>query len=172
MAETDTQPVQENESEIITREYECAYLLMPTITEENVADEVQAIRSVIEKNSSALIKEKQPERIPLAYEMTIKREGKSDRFLEAYFGWVTFEAPSEAVNEIHDELSRNGSLIRFMVIRASAEQEPEVSEDELVSPQSEEEQELRGGASQADIDKSIDALVDEDVEKKETAPAA
>ncbi|MEX0672992.1 MAG: 30S ribosomal protein S6 [Candidatus Paceibacterota bacterium] len=163
MAENDTQALQENGSEIIAREYECAYLLMPTIAEEKVAGEVEAIRSVIEKNSAGIVQEKEPEKMPLAYEMTIKREGKKDRFLEAYFGWMTFTASSEAIAVMNEELARNSSLIRFMIILAAAEQGVDDVDESLVSPQSEEDQvKLDDDASSEDIDKSIDALVDEE----------
>ncbi|MEX0930317.1 MAG: 30S ribosomal protein S6 [Candidatus Paceibacterota bacterium] len=176
MAETDTQTdleaVQEDEAETITREYECAYLLVSTVPEEKVADEAQAVRTVIEKHSSAIVKEKQPEKMPLAYEMVVKRESKKERFTEAYFGWMTFETSSTAANAIHEELSRNPSLIRFMIIHASADQEPDVSDGSLISPQSEEEQELRGEVSEADIDKSIEALVGEEPDEKEAVPSA
>ncbi len=165
----------------VVREYECAYILAPTIPAEKVPAAVADIKKTLTQHGAKLANEQEPERIPLAYEMAVAREGKRERYLEGYFGWITMEAESEAVNRMKEELAQNYQLIRFMLIRALKDQQPRSTDSEaeaeteaeteaepaaedgpLVSPQSEDDQKKREPADTAEIDRSIEELVAEE----------
>ena len=101
--------------------FEVGYLLSPAVAEEQVAAEVQAIKSLIEKYDGAVITEDFPRLRPLAYAMTKESGGKKQKFDKAYFGWIKFESPVLAVNLIKENLSKNDKLVRFMVVETVRE---------------------------------------------------
>lgn len=164
------------EDDVITREYECGYLLLPTIPSEKVEQYEEQIKKTIQDNGGEIANHQTPQRMPLAYTMHVAREGKRDSYTEAYFGWVTFEATTEAVNEIKEALRGDESLIRYMVVRASKDQEPvspegEESEEEAPAADDGADEAASPEAASEDIDKSIDNLVADEAEKKEEETA-
>ena len=175
---------EQNEEDTIIREYECGYLLVPSIAPDHVGEYEQEIRGVIEKHGGTIVKQQAPEKLPLAYEMSVSREGKKDRYVEAFFGWITFTAESNAVNEMKNELSENGYLIRFMIIRADSDQptreelkaqEEEEEGGEEVDDEETDTQDQEGetendservgrteSVSDEELDKSIEGIVEEE----------
>ena len=161
----------------ITREYECAYLLVPSIADEKLGGEADSIRQTLEKHGAQVAGEKRPERTELAYTMTVAREGKRSNYNEGCFGWITFEAGSDAVGEMKTELSNNRSILRFMIIKADKDQEPEHDDEDVMDGTATEPEETASETADAgtgegsvqssedDIDAGIDKLVEESEEK-------
>jgi len=175
-----TEAIQQNEDDTITREYECGYLLVPSIPNEKISEETQQIKKTLTDHGAVIANEQDPKRFELAYTMTISREGKREKYTEASFGWITFEATTDQVNSMKEEISRNESVLRFMIIKANKDQEPEVDEEEqdnLVNNNDDNVDENEGKSTPAseveadadtdltEIDKGIDELV---VEEKST----
>lgn len=157
MSETDQTP----EEDIVTREYECAYLLVPSIANEQVATEAAQVKQVLTDHGAEVANEQEPRRIPLAYTMSVSREGTHDRYTEGLFGWITFEARSTDVPTMKEALRENGNLIRYMIIKADKDQKPAPSEEELAAGEDENGEQ----ASEEEIEESIDELVTEDEQK-------
>ena len=172
MASNETQ---QTEDEQIIREYECGYLLLPTITPENVTNEAEQLKTIIQDNGGRIANSQAPSKFPLAYTMSISREGSRDSYTEAYFGWITFEADSQQVNDIKEALRVNESLLRYMVVKADKDQEPEemVAEEELSEEADSDEQGAVATSSaeevsEKELDKSIDGMVEKG---EENAPS-
>ncbi|MBU4480400.1 30S ribosomal protein S6 [Patescibacteria group bacterium] len=101
--------------------YEIGYLLLPVIAEENVSLEVSKIKDIIEKNKGMFFSEGIPEMRGLTYPMTKAISGKNQKFDSAYFGWVKFEADSDVINLIKNELEKIGNILRFLIIKTVKE---------------------------------------------------
>lgn len=115
--------------DVITKEqerepnvYEVGYLLVPTIADNQVVDEVDTIKGAIEALQGLFIADGgTPELITLAYPMDHVIANKHTLYESAYFGWVKFHARPEAVKELEAALKSNKHLIRFMIIRTIKE---------------------------------------------------
>jgi len=150
--------------------YEVGYLFLPTLSEENLGEEVAFIRGIIEKNGGEFISEDFPKRRVLAYEMSKVIETKRYKYQEAYFGWVKFEIDGSTLANIKKDLEAHTNILRFLLINTVRENTlyfPKVSGVKKeggvdVSEISEEESEIvsnKTPASAEEIDKSIEALV-------------
>ncbi|MES2437311.1 MAG: 30S ribosomal protein S6 [Patescibacteria group bacterium] len=146
--------------------YEIGYLLVPTIAEENLPQEVQAIKASIESRQGTFITEDFPTLRPLAYEMVKVVGSKRSKYSEAYFGWIKFEATSHAIPLIKEDLDKMETLIRFMTINTVRENTM-VAQKVLFKPTDAPEG-VEGEAKDdaeapkvegEDIDKTIDNLV-------------
>jgi ribosomal protein S6 len=156
MEKNETQ--QESKSKI----YELGYLLVPTIAEENVAAEVQTIKSVLEKHDAIFITEDFPKLNTLAYTMAKTVGSQKDKYDKGYFGWVKFETSAPQIPFIKAELDKNEHILRFMTINT-------VRENTLISPKMNFKSQLDGEkdkkpeegipVSEAELDKTIENLV-------------
>lgn len=144
--------------------YEIGYLVVPTLSEGKVSDEVASIHSVLEKAGATIISEDFPKLSPLAYVMERSTESKKQKFNEGYFGWIKFELPVVSISDITKDFENRQSIIRHLIIKtvrentmystkvASDAENTEASADE--STPSEDKI-----FAKKEIDKSIDALV-------------
>src|SRR3989344_2958876 len=96
--------------------YELGYLLVPNIAEENVAAEVESIKSTLEESGAAFITEDFPKLRPLAYTMIKAIGSQKNRHDKGYFGWIKFEIESASVTKIKGELDKNDHILRSMLI--------------------------------------------------------
>lgn len=173
---TDKQTIENPElsEERVIREYECSYILLPSLSIQELQGQVESIKKVLKDSGAKLYNEQQPKLTPLSYQMVISREGKSQKYSEGYFGWVTMEAPSDTISEVKEKLSLDKKIIRFIVIKAPKDQEPfseteeekeeggseeERGNEQPFSPQKKEEGRKNDPVSEKEIDKSIDKLV-------------
>ena len=144
--------------------YEVGYLLLPTLPEEKLGEEVASVRNLIEKNNGSFISEDFPKRKVLAYEMDKVIETKKFKFKEGYFGWVKFEVGSDAISNIEKGLKSNLNILRFLLINTARENtlySPKVSimKKDEVSVGGDISASEKAPASAEEIDKSIEALV-------------
>ncbi|MCR4283744.1 MAG: 30S ribosomal protein S6 [Parcubacteria group bacterium] len=119
--------------------YEIGYLLTPLIPTDKLADEVNLIRSAIEKEKGLIVGEEAPKSRQLAYEIK--------KFNTASFGWIRFMARPDALEGIKKSFDANLNLLRFLILNAeeetvsqkpfktikakSAEETPESSREEI-----------------------------------------
>jgi ribosomal protein S6 len=143
--------------------YEIGYLLVPSITEENLGAEVTSFKDSLVKHDVAFISDEFPKMIELAYEMTRSISNKKQRFSYGYFGWVKFECEPREANIIKDELERNEKLIRFLLIKTVREStmSPRKSfkQDSSKRRPSKAQEVVAPVINEETIDKEIDALV-------------
>jgi ribosomal protein S6 len=97
--------------------YEISYLIAPSIPEEKVPAEADAVKKIISDAGSSVIAEEAPHRMRLAYEMRRKTvSGSYDKYNEAYFGWIKFEVVSNAIESIKKAVEIVPSVLRMLVI--------------------------------------------------------
>ncbi|MGC9602269.1 MAG: hypothetical protein ABSE76_00790 [Minisyncoccia bacterium] len=151
----DTQPI-----------YEIGYHLIPTLTEESVVAATEALRKIL--GNVEIIKDQAPVKIPLAYVIERRGQGKREKYAEAYFGFIKFATDKENIDAIKQYLRGAHEILRHLLIEAVREDTSFVPRravftsdrlegETLKKPLAEAEQ--AGEISEEELDKSIDAIV-------------
>ena len=102
--------------------YEIGYLIASSIPEEKVPAEADAVRKIVNDAGASILAEEAPHRMKLAYEMRRKTvAGSYDKFNEAYFGWVKFEAGPDAIEAAKKAIEALPSVLRMLLITTARE---------------------------------------------------
>lgn len=96
--------------------YEVGYMMIPTIAEENLSEEVSNLKESLSGFGVTFISDENPKMMELAYEMSRSIENKKQHFSYGYFGWVKFEVEPNKVKSITTFLDKNEKLIRYLLI--------------------------------------------------------
>jgi ribosomal protein S6 len=159
---TDEVMVEESSTQ---RVYEAGYLMLPSISEQQISEEVNKLKTAITHLSGSVIAEGSPELRTLAYEMEKMVGTKNERFGSAYFGWVKFEMAPVGVLSFKTDLDANPKILRFILIKTArnAHLPPKPREVGVKGEAGDAATVALPNlvASQDDIDKSIDELVRE-----------
>jgi ribosomal protein S6 len=115
----------ENENEIKeeanSRVYELGYLLVPTISPEDVPAAYGNLKELISSFGSVAISDEIPKMIPLAYSMVKVVSNIRNKFNTAYFGWNKFIMETDAVLELKKKLDLDPQIIRFLILKTVKE---------------------------------------------------
>ncbi|MBX4206502.1 30S ribosomal protein S6 [Candidatus Parcubacteria bacterium] len=104
-----------------TQVYELGYLLLPSITEDQLEGAEDALKKAVSAAGGTEIASESPEKIDLAYTMT-KTVGVSRYVVnDAYIGWVKFEAEPSAAAGVKEAVSKMEEVLRFLLIKAPRE---------------------------------------------------
>lgn len=157
--------------------YEIGYLIATAIPEEKVPAEIEAIHSIITKAGATIIADEAAHLEPLAYTMRTKNvSGSYISHDEAYFGWVKFEIPADAIEGVKKAIEVLPSIVRILVISTFKEstylgkRAPAIAAafgaaptaKKADAPADEKKTEKSAApASSSEIDKSIDDMVKE-----------
>jgi ribosomal protein S6 len=146
--------------------YEVGFHIVPTVPEDGVAAVVEKVRQAL--GSAEIISEQFPKKIVLAYTVERANVGKRDKYNDAYFGFIKFALEREAIPAFEISLRGMRDVLRFLLIETVREEITQAPrravfasdrlEGETIK-KPEAEAEKTGPVSDADIDKSIDALV-------------
>jgi len=156
--------------------YEISYLLVPSLPAEKVGAEVSALMGVLAANSAEVIDQEAPSLTPLSYEMRKSLTGgKSQRFTDAYFGWIKFTCVPASIEAVKKAFDVNPNMLRNLVIstirektylgkRTKAEgrmedRTPRVAVAQPVAVPGEAVAAVMSDAQIAQVDKSIDDMV-------------
>lgn len=150
--------------DVNSRVYEVGYILVPTLSEEEVPAVYGDLKDLVASFGGEIISDEMPRMISLAYSMLKVVANVRNKFNTGYFGWVKFSMDTEKVDELKKKLDFNPNVIRFLVlktvkentiaakrfVRADMHRKPMVkkNENEEATPINKEE-----------IDKEIDALI-------------
>ncbi|MDO8620580.1 MAG: 30S ribosomal protein S6 [bacterium] len=107
--------------EAVSRIYEVGYLIVPTVSEEELPREVTALKDVLEKEKVAIIAEDFPKLRPLAYPIQKRAGGVYQKHMNAYFGWVKFESSPESVLRIDQAFKQSEKVLRYILIKTVRE---------------------------------------------------
>lgn len=162
----DTMPaVEASHDELVERDqYECAFHILPTIADGEVGDVVAAITKIITNHQGEVFDKEEPQRFTLAYEISRSIEGRSQRFVSSWFGWIRFSLSRDMVEKIHEELGHTHEVIRFIVIRLTKQEveNPQRVFEKKVEPAtvllSESDPEFVGEVSEEDLNKSLEEI--------------
>ncbi|MDP3771914.1 MAG: 30S ribosomal protein S6 [bacterium] len=91
------------------RSYELAYLLSPSIPEEEALGHTHKLNNLIEEVKGLIQHAEQPSRYRLAYRVKKERN--------AYFGWTAFRCEPMQIASLEKRLQTIPELLRFMVIQ-------------------------------------------------------
>lgn len=103
------------------RTYELGFNLVPTIPEQDIAAQIDALKALIETAQGTVGSVGNPEFIDLAYPMDKSIGSKKVTYNQAYFGWIKFEMTPEAVESLKKTLDSVNELIRYILVKASVE---------------------------------------------------
>lgn len=108
----------EQERDDSTKMYELGYLLVPTIKEDEIEKSVEVLRSAIRAEyDKDILSEGTPSLITLAYKMEQVVENKKAVFDTAFFGWIRFNTTASEIKQLKEELDKNKSVLRFLIIK-------------------------------------------------------
>ena len=96
--------------------YEVGYHLLPTLSEDEVQKAVSALMELLKGEGAAFVGDRFPSKIQLAYPVSRRINSKRSSYDAAYFGWVAFEAPREAVARIKTALDANQNALRYLIV--------------------------------------------------------
>ena len=156
--------------------YEIGYHLISSIAEENVPKEIEKIKEYLAKEKVQIISEEAAKLRPLAYPIKKAFQGAYKTFDKAYFGFIKFDLPEDAdLEKINEKLKANENILRFILIKTVRENtmySPKITvfsdKESKIKPIviKKEKIESETPASIEEIDKSIDALIKEEILKK------
>lgn len=129
--------------------YEIGYLLTPLIPADKLDDEVNLIRSAIEKEKGLITGEESPKSRSLAYEIK--------KFTTASFGWIRFMVRPDALEGLKKSFDGNANLLRFLILNAEKET---ISQKPLraVRAKSADTQTQREEIQEEEIDKKLEEI--------------
>lgn len=155
-----------NESKGRLTVYEIGYLIVSSVPDGDVPAEAEKVKNIIVENGGSVIADEAPHREHLSY--TIRRKtvaGSYEKYDEAYFGWIKFEAASDKVEAAKKAVEALPAVLRMLLITTvrentylgkhaqilAAKPAPIVAEGKPIEPP----------ASIEEMDKSIDEMVKE-----------
>lgn len=101
--------------------YELGYLVLPSVTEDNIPKVVSTIVSTIEKAGGKALDSESPFLEALAYSMSKTVGARKYVVDEAYIGWMKFEAEPSMVEAIKAGVEKIEEILRFLLIKAPRE---------------------------------------------------
>lgn len=149
--------------------YEVGFLLIPTLSDDQVSAAAAAVKEAVEKNGGLVTKDEAPKFKRLAYEMRKKIDTKYETYDSAYFGYIIFEAASEDANTVKDKVASIKEVLRFIMVKDPVLDRLQVAgdEDEEEVEAEAEEAKPEVEVSEEELDKSIDRIVGDDTEAEE-----
>ena len=152
------------EKEVRLSIYEVGYLMLPTIAEENLGEEVTLFKDMFIEKGAVFISDEYPKLIELAYEMSRSITNKKQKFSYGYFGWVKFESTTDQAKVIKNILDKNEKLVRYLMIKTVRENTMSVKrsygkQDGFKRRTVRKNEEADSVINEETIDKEIDALV-------------
>lgn len=141
--------------------YEVGYIMVPSIPEEGLSEEVMNFKNSLEAQGAVFISDEYPKMIELAHQMSRSIANKKHKFSYGYFGWVKFECSTEQAKIIKNNLDLNEKLVRYLLIKTVREStmssKRPYGKTDLSRRKVKSEESLP--IDEAVIDKEIDALV-------------
>lgn len=149
--------------------YEIGFHVVPSLDEAGALAAVAKIRDAVAKGDAEIISEGAPTKTRLAYTIERMASGKYEKFDEAYFGFIKFATERENVPALEAMLRADRSILRFLLVQTVREDvmaaprrvtfASDRLEGEVIKKPVAEPEKAVGEVSEADLDKSIDALV-------------
>jgi len=147
--------------------YEVGYLVMPTVSEDQLPGEVASIHKILADSKAEIIAEGEAVLTTLAYTMVKTIDSKNRKFNEGYFGWIKFELPVAFLADVKNALDKHSNVLRHLIIKTVHENTMysnrvtglEGKDSEVVYGETKAEVVEDKAVAQKEIDKSIDALV-------------
>ena len=111
----------EIETEIDSRVYETALLIVDSMSESEALDKYNAIKQSIADLGASFISEELPYLRGLSYEMVRVIKNQNVRFNQAYFAWTKYNLAPSSVIELNKKLGLDEEIIRYMTVATVTE---------------------------------------------------
>ena len=121
MSEVEIKNESEIEEDVNSRVYELGYLLVPTISEEDLPVVFGNLKELVSAFGGIHVSDEMPKMIQLAYKMVKVVSNVRNKFNTAYFGWIKFTMDSDKVLEIKKKLDLDPNFIRFLILKTVKE---------------------------------------------------
>lgn len=121
MAKKKIEEVIKDDKDVRLSVYEVGYIMLPTIAEESLGEEVTLFKDSISAFGAVFISGEYPKFMELAYVMYRSILNKKQKFDKGYFGWVKFECDTKSAKEIKNNLDKNEKLVRYLMIKTVRE---------------------------------------------------
>ena len=106
---------QNQESKLV---YELGYLLDAKLSEDKAAQKAEKLGELVAQDSGEVVSSGEPRMRNLAYEITVRREGKRSDHTKAYFGWIKFDNDASVIEKIEKALSNEQDIIRYLIMKS------------------------------------------------------
>ena len=158
-----------NDVEVNSRVYEVGYLLVPTLSEEEIPAMYGNLKELVSSFGGKIISDDMPRMISLAYSMPKVLQNIRHKFDSAYFGWVKFFMDADKILDLKKKLDFDQNLIRFLIIKTVKENtiatkrfmHKDVAHKKPLYTKKEGESEEVVPINKEEIDKEIDAMIEE-----------
>lgn len=97
------------------RIYEIGYLIISSLPEEGMQEEVSWLKKLLESVKAEVIAEGAAEKRDLAYSIKKKLDGQYRTFDSAYFGWIKVAVDAAATEKLNKELTLRDPFLRYMI---------------------------------------------------------
>ncbi|MDQ3076308.1 MAG: 30S ribosomal protein S6 [bacterium] len=104
-----------------SRVYEVGYLLVPTLSTEEMPVIFGNLKDTIQSFGGEIIADEMPKMIDLAYQMLKVTQNVRSKFDNAYFGWIKFDMNADKVLELKTKLDLDPTMLRFLVLKTVRE---------------------------------------------------
>jgi ribosomal protein S6 len=111
----------ETEGDVNSRIYELGYLLVPTVSEEEIPATYGNLKELVASFGGVTISDEMPKMIQLAYSMVKVVSNVRNKYNNAYFGWIKFTMDSDKVLELKKKLDLDPLLVRFLILKTVKE---------------------------------------------------
>lgn len=103
------------------RVYEVGYLLVPTLSEEEVPAIYGNLKELISSLGGVIIADEMPKMMPLAYMMVKVLANIRNKFNTGYFGWIKFSMDPAKALELKKKLDLDLNIIRYLTLKTVKE---------------------------------------------------
>jgi len=110
-----------NTKESTSTVYEVSYLLLPTLSEEQVPGKVAELKEAIASFGAEIISSEDPVLIDMAYSMTKVMQTTRAKADQGYFGWIKFEIGSDGIEKVKKTFDNNVEVLRHLIIKTVRE---------------------------------------------------
>lgn len=100
---------------IDSKVYEVGFLLVPTLSEEEMPAVYGDMKGLISILGGEVISDEMPKMIDLAYTMKKTIQNIKNRFDTAYFGWTKFYMEADKIADLKKKLDFDPKVIRFLI---------------------------------------------------------
>ncbi len=142
------------------RTYELGFVLVPTVPESEVEAKVAELKAAVATAGGIVGAEGTTEFIDLAYRIEKNVKSKKMKWTQGYFGWMKFTAAPESQAVLKKALDGNLDLMRYMLIKTSAENLVQFKKPKIEAQRS-------SNVSIDDLDVVDEAVSDVEEDKKE-----
>ena len=145
-------------------QYECAFHILPTIADGEVAGVVDELKKVVTDHGGEIFEAEDPQRFTLAYEIRKSIEGRHQRFTTSWFGWIRFTLSRDQLEKVVEEWNHRTDMVRHLTIRLTKEEvaNPQRVFEKKVEPAtvivSPTDSDISGEISEEDLNKSLEGI--------------